>query len=102
MGLATNSFALLCLKETGRTGPHPCPSAAKLGQSRTASLVESITNIIAGIGVAFISQEIIFAWYNIHLSTAANAQIVAWFTAISLVRQFCLRRLFNFFTTHGK
>lgn len=89
----------MCIKRdpppVGRLCQTPTP-----GQSRTASLVESITNIAAGIGVAFISQEIIFNWYGIHLSTASNAQIVAWFTAISLVRQFCLRRIFNWFTIH--
>lgn len=70
----------------------------KLGQSRAGSALEAITNVAIGMAIAFVSQEIIFAWYGIHLTPAGNFQMVCIFTGISLVRSFLLRRLFNWIT----
>jgi hypothetical protein len=70
----------------------------RAGQSKRASLVEALTNILAGALVALISQEIILPWYGMHPSLSVNLQMVGWFTLISLIRSFLLRRLFNWFT----
>ena len=69
------------------------------GQSRSGSLIEALANIAAGMGVAFLSQEIIFHYYGIPCSLALNAKMTCYFTVISLVRQFVLRRIFNKITT---
>lgn len=69
------------------------------GQSRSASLVESLTNIAVGIGVAFASQLVIFGSYGLHVSYTQNAEMTCYFTAVSLVRSFILRRMFNRVTT---
>lgn len=66
-----------------------------MSRSRTWSAVESITNIAIGYGVALASQLAIFPLYGINVPLSTNIWIGAWFTAISLVRSYCVRRLFN-------
>lgn len=66
-------------------------------QTRLMSLVETLTNIAVGLVISLISQLVIFGAYGIELSFGQNVQIVLWFTAISIIRSYCLRRLFNKF-----
>jgi hypothetical protein len=66
-----------------------------VGQSRRASLAEAAINILIGYWVAFLSQVVIFPLYDIHVSLRTNLAIGLWFTVISLVRAYGLRRLFN-------
>ena len=64
-------------------------------QRRRSSLIESIVNVIAGVGVATATQIIVFPWFGLYVSLADTGEIAAIFTAVSIVRQFCLRRLFE-------
>ena len=64
-------------------------------QTKAHSMVESFTNIAVGMGVAFVSQVVIFPFYNIHVPVTTNIEITLWFTAISLMRSYCLRRIFT-------
>lgn len=64
-------------------------------QSKLSSLIESIMNILIGYGVAIVSQLAIFPMFDIYISISANLWIGAWFTAISLVRSYVVRRWFN-------
>jgi hypothetical protein len=64
-------------------------------QSRTASLIESVFNVVIGYGVALASQLVIFPMFGIHLPLSDNLAIGAWFTLISLVRSYTIRRYFN-------
>ena len=64
-------------------------------QSRTLSAVESVANVAIGYGVAVASQIIILPMFGVHLPLADNLAIGAWFTAISLVRSYAVRRVFN-------
>ena len=64
-------------------------------QSKKRSLVESITNVIVGFGVAFLSQRLIFPLFGIQVSMINNLYITFWFTFISLIRSYILRRIFN-------
>jgi hypothetical protein len=64
-------------------------------QTRMGSLIESIMNIAIGYGVALLSQIIIFPLFGVHVSLTENLLIGAWFTAISLVRSYVIRRWFN-------
>ena len=66
-----------------------------MNQSRTASLIESAFNVGIGYGVALASQLAIFPMFDIHLPFADNLAIGAWFTIISLVRSYAIRRWFN-------
>lgn len=64
-------------------------------QSRAASLLESATNTAIGYLVALISQIAIFPLYGIHVPLTTNLWIGAWFTGVSLVRGYVIRRWFN-------
>lgn len=64
-------------------------------QSKFASLIESIANIAVGAIVALISQLAIFPLFDIHIPMSSNFGIMAWFTAISVVRSYVVRRYFN-------
>lgn len=64
-------------------------------QTRFESLIESLINIAIGYVVALLSQIAIFPMFGIHVSITSNLWIGAWFTAISLVRSYLIRRWFN-------
>lgn len=64
-------------------------------QSHTHSVLESITNILVGLGINIIAQAIIFPLFGIHIAFHDNLRIAGLFTIISLVRSFGLRRAFN-------
>lgn len=59
------------------------------------SLIEVATNILIGLVVSFISQFVIFKMYDIHISVVQNLEITLWFTVISIVRSYLVRRWFN-------
>ena len=66
-----------------------------MSQSRAHSAAESVANVAIGYGVAVASQIVILPLFGVHLPLADNLAIGAWFTAISLVRSYAVRRLFN-------
>jgi hypothetical protein len=66
-----------------------------MSQSRFLSAVESVANVAVGFGVALLSQLAVFPMFDIHVPLSSNLAIGAWFTAISLVRSYVLRRWFN-------
>jgi hypothetical protein len=68
------------------------------GQTKAGSLIEALTNIAVGCGAAFASQLVIFTHYGLPVSLSVNAKMTLFFTVISLVRSFLLRRFFNWLT----
>lgn len=64
-------------------------------QTRLMSLVETMTNVVAGLVISFLSQIVIFKVYNVSLSTQQNVEITLYFTIISILRNYALRRFFN-------
>lgn len=64
-------------------------------QTKKQSLFESITNVAVGYGVALLSQIIIFPVFGIHATVRDNILIGLFFTMVSIVRSYCLRRFFN-------
>jgi hypothetical protein len=64
-------------------------------QTRLMSMVETITNVAIGLVVSFLSQVVIFKYYDIHISLAQNLEMTLYFTVVSILRGFFLRRLFN-------
>lgn len=66
-------------------------------QTRLASFIESLVNVLIGLVVSIISQLAIFKAYGITLDLHQNLEIVAWFTLVSVIRSFFVRRLFNWF-----
>ena len=64
-------------------------------QTRLGSLIEAGMNILIGYGVALVSQIVVFPWFGIHVPLSTNLWIGLWFTIISLVRSYIIRRWFN-------
>lgn len=64
-------------------------------QTRTQSAIESAANVAVGYLVALASQLLVFPMFGIHIPFSSNLAIGAWFTVISLVRSYVLRRWFN-------
>ncbi len=64
-------------------------------QSKIGSLIESIINILIGYFVALASQLMIFPLFDINISLQTNLWIGLWFTIISLIRSYIIRRWFN-------
>lgn len=66
-----------------------------MNQTKLGSLYEQIINICIGACVALASQLVIFPLYNINPPISTNLGIMAWFTLISVVRGYIVRRWFN-------
>ena len=66
-----------------------------LGQTKLQSLIESITNILIGYFVAIASQLAVFPLFGINIPLSDNLLIGVWFTVISLIRSYAVRRYFN-------
>jgi len=64
-------------------------------QSRRMSLIEAVTNVIVGYGLAVIAQIVVFPWFGLDVSIGENLAIGAVFVGISLLRSYALRRLFE-------
>lgn len=66
-----------------------------IGQSRWMSLVEAITNVVVGYGIAVGTQILIFPLFGLHTTLEQNLSMGGIFTMVSLARSFLLRRLFE-------
>jgi len=64
-------------------------------QPKKYSIIESISNVCIGYGVALLSQIIIFPFFGIDISLKSNIFIGIWFTVISIIRSYIMRRVFN-------
>ena len=64
-------------------------------QSKKQSFIESLINILIGYLTALISQILIFPLFNIYVTFQDNLLIGLYFTIISLVRSYLVRRYFN-------
>lgn len=64
-------------------------------QSKIESIIESFVNVLIGYFVALVSQIFVFPMFDIHVPITTNLWIGAWFTVISLVRSYIIRRWFN-------
>jgi hypothetical protein len=64
-------------------------------QSRLESFIEALFNVLIGYGVALLSQLIVFPLVGIDVPLSTNIEIGLWFTLISIVRSYAIRRWFN-------
>ena len=71
-------------------------------QSRLMSLIEAITNVIVGYGVAVVTQILIFPIFGLQTTLGQNLAMGGIFTIVSLFRSFCLRRLFEALRVAGQ
>ncbi len=64
-------------------------------QTRIMSLIEAITNVVVGYGVAVVAQMLVFPVFGLHTTLVQNLKMGAIFSAVSISRSFALRRLFE-------
>lgn len=66
-----------------------------MSQSRRMSAIESVVNVVVGLLVAYSTQVLVFPLFGLHATVGEHIAISAIFTAVSLVRSYALRRVFN-------
>ena len=66
-----------------------------MNQTRKHSALETATNVAVGYLVAVGSQVLIFPLFGVHIPLSSNFAIGGYFTVISIVRSYCLRRWFT-------
>lgn len=64
-------------------------------QTKKHSLLESLTNVIVGLLMSFLTQLVIYPILNIEVSLNQNIIITTVFFIISFVRGYVIRRIFN-------
>lgn len=64
-------------------------------QTKIQSFFESLINIIIWYIIAILSQLLIFPLFDINISFNDNLLIGLYFTLISLIRSYIIRRYFN-------
>lgn len=72
-----------------------------MSQTKTQSAIESVANVAVGYGVSLAANATILPLFGITISTADNLAIGAIYTAISIVRSYCVRRAFNRRSSHA-
>lgn len=63
-------------------------------QTRKRSMLEAVANVTVGYMIGLCSQLVVFPICGVDCSLVTNFKVSAWFTAISLVRQYLIRRWF--------
>jgi hypothetical protein len=64
-------------------------------QTRLVSLIEAITNVVVGYGVAVVAQILVFPVFGLQTTLSQNLKMGAIFALISMSRSFLLRRAFE-------
>lgn len=66
-----------------------------MNQSRLESAIEVSINTFIGFVIAVFSQIAIFPFFGIIVPISTNIWIGIWFTFISVIRSYIIRRYFN-------
>ena len=64
-------------------------------QTRRMSLIEALTNVAVGYGIAVVTQMAVFPLFGLHATLAQNMMMGAIFTVVSIIRSYALRRAFE-------
>lgn len=64
-------------------------------QSRLGSLIEALMNVAIGLLVSMVANALVFPHFGFHPTLGENVSITLIYTAISIARQYVLRRWFN-------
>ena len=73
----------------------PCGQNDDWRTSSCYMMVETLTNVIVGYGVAVVTQILIFPIFGLQTTLGQNLAMGGVFTIVSLFRSFALRRLFE-------
>ncbi len=66
-----------------------------MNQSRIGSLIEALMNVAIGLLVSVVANAIVFPRFGFQPTVGENVTISLIYTAISIARQYVLRRWFN-------
>lgn len=66
-----------------------------MAQSRRGSLIEAVTNTVVGYVLAVATQFAVFPAFGLRVGVVDNLGLGLVFTAVSLIRGYALRPLFN-------
>ena len=66
------------------------------GQTPRGAIIEAWTNIVIGFSVNYFANFALLPLVGVHVNPADNFMLGWCYTAISIVRGYCIRRLFNF------
>lgn len=66
------------------------------GQSPRGAIIEAWTNIVIGFSVNYFANFLLLPLVGVHVNAADNFMLGWCYTAISIVRAYCIRRFFNF------
>lgn len=66
-----------------------------MSQTRFGSVLESIANIVIGFAINWVANLLIFPLFGFDITPSQAFHVGLIFTAISLVRSYVLRRVFN-------
>lgn len=72
-----------------------------MSQSRAMSLVEVLMNLLVGCGVSYASNLVILPAMGFEITHGQAFEMMLYFTVISLVRGYIIRRWFNGFKFGG-
>jgi hypothetical protein len=64
-------------------------------QTRSGSLIEAATNVVAGFLIAIAARQLVFPLFGIATTLVEDAGIAVVFTRLSLLRAYAVRRLFE-------
>ena len=76
-------------------------TSANASQSHVHSWLETLSNTTIGFAVSFTMQAVLYPLYGIHVSVWGNLGLTGIFTAVSIVRGFFVRRLWNWVHVRG-
>lgn len=71
------------------------------GQSKKASMIETISNSVIGFTVGMLANFWVLPWFGYSPSMFDSFNISVVFTLIAIARGYMLRRFFNFLNTKG-
>lgn len=66
-----------------------------MSQTRTQSAIETVASTAIGFVIAYAATHIVLPWFGFDVTHSQSFWITVIFTVISLVRGWCVRRLFN-------
>jgi len=64
-------------------------------QSRLQSMFEALINILVGFSINMLLNFSVFPLFGWHISLSQNLALGGVYTVVSIVRSYCLRRIFN-------
>lgn len=74
---------------------HSGATGRRYMQTKTKSLVEVVISVFIGLGVALLTQIVVFLMFGLEVSFVQDLQIALIFTVVSVVRMYFVRRFFN-------